>query len=1830
MAVPKGYRLLEGEATGGKAGPPPGYVLEDGSGASLPPVGDVPPIVPLETGAAALTPAPEASNPAQNVLSALGSSGLPFFNVFGALKAGDLPEGYVPEAFGRGAYDLITSPTTLARFGQESQQAQLKAFAERFRYVDEAKDPAERKRRYEEVKREIARAKLGIDKPEPRTGPRPLYSPSNLSPRRNDKRSLTNPESGVLQQQLDAIYEGARRAPGLPGDVPVEDPTKTFPVLPYKEIEQGAQAFGEKTFPIPKRFEKALPIQVAKAAGSTAAGVPLFVVPGVGKAVATGLWTASGASEAIKEIEKRGGSLDQMRKAGVYGAIGGMTEAIPMEVLFAKVPAKIIKALAGKPQAFETIAKAGFKMVTQAGVEASQETVQQVILNAAIRATVDPKHDLLAGTGESAKIAAIVGAMFGAGASVPYLAETRDTPSTDTPSPTAESPPRPAIPYRPVTLREPDIKPDAKALPAPLPPGRPVKSEARDTGEVVTPSGRSVKTEMVVVDAGDIVASNRADFTPNPNYPGELQPRDRTRAQSQAQVQSIANNLDPRLLGPSATAGEGAPIIGPDGIVESGNGRALAISLAYARNLPSAERYRAYLESLGVDTSGIARPVLVRRRVTELSAGDRAAFAREANARNTLSLSVGEQAKADADALPDSLLDLVKSDTVTAATNRSFVKAALDAITPESERGTLFGKGGSLSQDGRTRLENALFAKAFGDVDILASLREDVSGNIRGIAGALVDAAPTLARLKADVAAGRVDEALDITPAILEAARLVREARSSGGSVRDLVAQQDAFSRLSPEAEAILSRFFRDSALSRPASRPSIADMLRHYAAEARKATTDPGLSLGLPDVSALDILNSQQSPDLFAEAGPPEGYTLLDDEEIPGGGADGDTDAAPLPSAQMDSEKVKRAHVALNRVANARRNIERGNIPEKVRQRAITDERPPMPQLEDKSHPYHKGGESEVLGGYSPRLVKEGGQRLFHWLGDRFFFWYGPLGRLREKDAYLMARYRALGEKTEVERAAAEVFNALNSFDKETKADAYAFLTNRELGPDSIRNPEARDLAGRVKYEIERIGEALVDRGLMSEETLEKFRGQYLPRMYLAHLIGNEKGLYKGKGGKADLSYLRRRKDIPEDIRQLLGEIDDPAILSMKAIGAPMRDMVTLDFLDTISQHPEWSRPDSMVSVPGSVTAQKHMARQLNILARELDRVSANSGLLPDQRTGTGYSRETRGLRALAKMLDAQTAKPEDIRKARRLLRRLRVPDSMRAGVVRTVDALAYALPERLSVLAATDKAALLRKMADQSDDFTRDAMLDRARQLEAEADKVDMTEQDGFKRVPDVPGYGPLRGMLLRKEIHADLIGAADMLPDTSFMAGKLFKAMEKFTRYWKVGKVPLNLPTVARNVMSNMILLNLSGMNLARVPDRLVQATADMAKKGKYTQIAERHGITASTFAHSEMVTLSRELSKFKGQQGNSMVAAWEAARRLVDVVANSYGKIEEVFKVAKIIDEMAKGATEEKAALEAQKWLFDYSLVPNLVNRTRRSPLGGPFLTFTYKALPRLAEAAMTRPLTFGAWIAVLHYGLPALFAYANDVDDEDYEALRKASWRWMRENNTGVILPWKDDQGRWQFMDLGYTLPWGGVAKVAQALSLGDFGKAIKESGAVLGGPIFQGGAAIITGKDPFTERDVTKGSYPWERQAKDWISYLWGQAAPSMVTKYGLIGIPGVEPGVIEKAIKRERNPYTGEISRTPGQAAARAFGLNVYGFRPEESRAVEIRRLRRDISDAKRNRNRDIRAAVKQRKSREEIAEIRADHDHYIERLQLSLQRYIRQSRVPDKLRTR
>jgi len=773
----------------------------------------------------------------------------------------------------------------------------------------------------------------------------------------------------------------------------------------------------------------------------------------------------------------------------------------------------------------------------------------------------------------------------------------------------------------------------------------------------------------------------------------------------------------------------------------------------------------------------------------------------------------------------------------------------------------------------------------------------------------------------------------------------------------------------------------------------------------------------------------------------------------------------------------------------------------------------------------------------------------------DTLDSWLEPIGKLPEKERYLVERYKTLGRIAKADELAGYIRKAFVGSTAEDKQAVYDYLTtagatSTSSGPMAfIKDPTIRANAERVKKEIAAVGDALVEHGLLSEEAHEQYRDSYLPRLYLKHLLSEGDFQRLGAGKKpSDMGYLKERKDIPEDVRKvILGEITDPGFLGAVAVAKPLRDMVLLDWLSNIAQRKDWVLKGVLVEW-GEINLLKPAA----------------------------------------------------------------TPDMFGGGVKKRL----------VSAYWLKDEATRIRRQAEFYDPATAKRAIELALKMERTANdalaglKVD---HKMFRQIPDTPRYGRLRGIWVRSEIYDDLMGVNDFLPlEPGFFQNLLGYGGvgTKITQLWKTGKVALNPPSQIRNFMSNGVLLQLSGVALPMVPVRVTQAAREIMNNGEHWKIAKKYGVTESTFTAQELYRAKRELLDLEQQMGtlSPLGQLHRIAARVMDFGGDTYQFMEALFKTAKIIDAMAEGMSEEKAALEAQKWLFDYSLVAKEVRYLRNAPIGVPFLTFQVKVLPRMAEVALLHPWRFLPWAALL-YGMSYALAAGYDVDDDDLEKLKQALPDWLRERGHTMLLPFKDAQGRWQVLDLGYYFPWTNWTELARNIKAGEVGKAVQTAG-LFSGPVTDLIVAIKTGRDPFTDRDIWKAGDPPARQAMALLNYLWTMGAPPFLTSMGFVGHA-------TRAYTGETNRYGDPLS-TPTQAALRLFGVNIYALEPEQSRAANIRKQQFEIGE--------VRTAAKQKlldrslspERREAISE---EYQTEARRRQEKLLKYIRESGIHPNL---
>ena len=373
-------------------------------------------------------------------------------------------------------------------------------------------------------------------------------------------------------------------------------------------------------------------------------------------------------------------------------------------------------------------------------------------------------------------------------------------------------------------------------------------------GTAFTESNQEIDFYYAVVSSDDLIASHLPGGAKNPSYPKERQPRQRERSSSTAQITEMSQKLNPERLGTNPMVSDGAPFIDSSLVVESGNGRKLAIDLSRRKS----NKYDNWLESnapeFGINPAVVKEtnnPILVRVRTTDT---DVEAFARQANVPSVAGYSATERAINDARLLsPETMAKFIPSDKglVYSRANQPFFDDFV-GIVPPPERSLFFDESGNISQEGLERVRNALLYKAFESDSLITRIAESLDNNTKNITNALSKVAPRIADSREAVASGRQFN-VDISDDIVAATEVFSRLRDEGIPLEHYLNQEALFGReLTPVGEEILKMFHRNGK-----SEKKVREFLGTYLDEVER-------------------LPSPQQTNIFPQGGPPTKEGLL------------------------------------------------------------------------------------------------------------------------------------------------------------------------------------------------------------------------------------------------------------------------------------------------------------------------------------------------------------------------------------------------------------------------------------------------------------------------------------------------------------------------------------------------------------------------------------------------------------------------------------------------------------------------------------------------------------------------------------------------------------------------------------------------------------------------------------------------------------------------------------------------------------------------------------------------------------------------------------------
>ena len=440
--------------------------------------------------------------------------------------------------------------------------------------------------------------------------------------------------------------------------------------------------------------------------------------------------------------------------------------------------------------------------------------------------------------------------------------------------------------------------------------------------------------------------------------------------------------------------------------------------------------------------------------------------------------------------------------------------------------------------------------------------------------------------------------------------------------------------------------------------------------------------------------------------------------------------------------------------------------------------------------------------------------------------------------------------------------------------------------------------------------------------------------------------------------------------------------------------------------------------------------------------------------------------------------------------------------------------------------------------------------------------------------------------------------------------------------------------------------------------------MATNGARYRAFKDQGLVLSTFASNELgkieTALARNLSaadkKILGRPFKYSTPALMAK----NLWAFIYNKLGGFYQGMEVMDKLALGmyledhgpslgipfANNKKmstaaAMREANKWLFDYSDVPDSIRRGRKSLLGAPFITWAYKATPQLLGMVKSPK----GWIrAASWYGLMYMVMASEEADlsDEEYDAYYASLPDWLAQRDTfSVPLPMLDENGMTQTSDFTMFSPHALLANVGTTAVMDAAGLVLPDEvlpdratrfnlvdeAKALGfasHPLLESTMELVYNKDSFTGKPIYRDTDTTGQFNQKMVEHFGNNLLPQLVAPNGfmryLIELSADDPNVFgpSKVLDREGNPR-----RTLGQQVARVNPL-VPNRYPTDSRS-SLGYRRQEILDAIRAQAKKHSANRRKYKgNREALRELEVEHKAEMDRLRAKLRAFPRAGDLP------
>ena len=367
----------------------------------------------------------------------------------------------------------------------------------------------------------------------------------------------------------------------------------------------------------------------------------------------------------------------------------------------------------------------------------------------------------------------------------------------------------------------------------------------------------------------------------------------------------------------------------------------------------------------------------------------------------------------------------------------------------------------------------------------------------------------------------------------------------------------------------------------------------------------------------------------------------------------------------------------------------------------------------------------------------------------------------------------------------------------------------------------------------------------------------------------------------------------------------------------------------------------------------------------------------------------------------------------------------------------------------------------------------------------------------------YGNLAGKYVPEEVYKNLLAT-----NAYYRKSEFLKGYRTLNSYWKVSKTAWNPTVHVNNIMSNVILHDLVDAEFkyllpawkALLKHNNVNKAGKM-QKSELVETATKYGVFDADLLSTELKNIQATSSaKFPYKMTEGVDEFNNATKMARNVFQDSVldGKLgltkmtdwykfeDKVFRLSVFQDRIAKGWKIQDAALDARKSFIDYDIDAPAINWMRNTIT--PFLAYTYRIIPILAETAIARPWKYAKY-AGLGYGLNKMGDVVGGGDEEAERAVmpERKTGRFMNIGflpfrNIKIPIP-PDDKGNPFYMDFTRFVPGGDIMDLGSG-ALPGVPAPLQPSGGLAGEVLFP-----LAGWDLFKQQKIKglTGNY-----SEDW------------------------------------------------------------------------------------------------------------------------------------------